>query len=644
MTERKKIGLIIVNPESIYQQRVMNGVFSRCDMYGYDVAVFCPLVNAKHYYRNYLLGELNIFNLADFDKLDGVILTPLTYDTEGNKEQTDRLVQRIKESGKPAVTLDLPMGGFEMICTDDRSAMADITEHIVGVHGCRDIVILAGMKDYYVTDERLEGIKDTYAAHNILFDESKVFYGDFWYTGGEALGDKIISGEIPKPEAVISISDHMAMGLANRLMENGIRVPEDIIITGFDCVPESAINTPSITSYVPAAAQAAQKAVARLHELIENVGPDPNEKWEFEKGLFIGSSCGCPENVEHVKDSINSLIYNVNENFGRKDINFSVDIGRLVESYMFENLTAVESPDECLGEIFKATYLISPYENFYLCLDEDWLDTDKQIISGYPEKMKLMLHAIYGDNVTKGTFMDVDSTSFDTKLMLPDLWIEHDKPSVYYFAPVHFSEHTFGYGVLQCSLESKTKIGIVFRNWIRNVNNAIELTRVRSRLTAFSQRDAMTGLYNRRGMEARIREMLERPGADTCLAFVIDMDGLKYVNDHYGHSEGDYGINAIATAARLITRNDEICVRAGGDEFYIIGVGDYCGADMLARINKFTSAIAEENKTSCKPYEISASIGGCCAELTADMTIEDVVHKADANMYENKTARQKLRR
>lgn len=386
MTERKKIGLIIVNPESIYQQRVMNGVFSRCDMYGYDVAVFCPLVNAKHYYRNYLLGELNIFNLADFDKLDGVILTPLTYDTEGNKEQTDRLVQRIKESGKPAVTLDLPMGGFEMICTDDRSAMADITEHIVGVHGCRDIVILAGMKDYPVTDERLEGIKDTYAAHNILFDESKVFYGDFWYTGGEALGDKIISGEIPKPEAVISISDHMAMGLANRLMENGIRVPEDIIITGFDCVPESAINTPSITSYVPAVAQAAQKAVARLHELIENVGPDPNEKWEFEKGLFIGSSCGCPENVEHVKDSLNSLLYNVNENFGRKDINFSVDIGRLVESYMFENLTAVESPDECLGEIFKATYLISPYENFYLCLDEDWLDTDKQIISGYPEK------------------------------------------------------------------------------------------------------------------------------------------------------------------------------------------------------------------------------------------------------------------
>lgn len=240
--------------------------------------------------------------------------------------------------------------------------------------------------------------------------------------------------------------------------------------------------------------------------------------------------------------------------------------------------------------------------------------------------------------------MDVDSTSFDTKLMLPDLWREHDKPSVYYFAPVHFSEHTFGYGVLQCSLESKTKIGIVFRNWIRNVNNAIELTRVRSRLTAFSQRDAMTGLYNRRGMEARIREMLERPGADTCLAFVIDMDGLKYVNDHYGHSERDYGINAIATAARLITRNDEICVRAGGDEFYIIGLGDYCGADMLARINKFTSAIAEENKTSCKPYEISASIGGCCAELTADMTIEDVVHKADANMYENKTARQKLRR
>lgn len=644
MAERKKIGLILANPEAIYQQRVMNGVFSSCNKYGYDVAVFCPLVNAQHYYRNYLMGELNIFELANFDKLDGVIIAPLTLDTVGNKEHTDRIVQRIKESGKPALTLDLPMADFEMICTDDRSALADLTEHIVGVHGCRDIVILAGMKDYHVTEERLAGIKDTYDAHGIPFDESKIFYGDFWYTGGEALGDKIISGEIPKPEAVIAISDHMAMGLANRLMENGIRVPEDIIITGFDCVPESAINTPSITSYVPAASQAARKAVARLHEMIEHVEPDPNENWEFEKGLFVGSSCGCHENVEHVKDALNSLLYNVNENFGRKDINYSVDIGRLVESYMFENLTAVETPDECLREIFKATYLIAPYERFYLCLCEDWLDTDKQHLKGYPERMKLMIRSTFGDNVTKGTFLDSDSTSFDTNVMLPDMWEEYEKPSVFYFAPVHFNEHTFGYGVLQCPLENKYKIGIVFRNWIRNVNNAIELTRVRSRLTAFSQRDAMTGLYNRRGMEVKLREMLERSDADTCLAFVIDMDGLKYINDHYGHSEGDFGINSIATAARLITRNDEICVRAGGDEFYIIGIGNYCGADMIARINKFTGVISEENKTSGKPYEISASIGGFCAELTADMTVNDIVQKADANMYENKAARKKLRR
>jgi diguanylate cyclase (GGDEF)-like protein len=80
----------------------------------------------------------------------------------------------------------------------------------------------------------------------------------------------------------------------------------------------------------------------------------------------------------------------------------------------------------------------------------------------------------------------------------------------------------------------------------------------------------MTGAYNRRGMELLLDEMLIKASAtDSVLAFVIDMDRLKYINDTFGHEEGDYGINAVCDAARSITENGEICVRAGGDEFYV---------------------------------------------------------------------------
>lgn len=154
----------------------------------------------------------------------------------------------------------------------------------------------------------------------------------------------------------------------------------------------------------------------------------------------------------------------------------------------------------------------------------------------------------------------------------------------------------------------------------------------------------MTGLYNRRGMEARVRSMAAKGGVrDSWLVFVIDMDGLKFINDTYGHSEGDYGIAAVASASGQIARSSEICVRAGGDEFYIIGLGEYNYIDAIVRIEKFNLALAEENKAE-KPYEISASIGFCCEPFSSGADINDVIRLADGRMYESKVERKKARK
>ena len=88
------------------------------------------------------------------------------------------------------------------------------------------------------------------------------------------------------------------------------------------------------------------------------------------------------------------------------------------------------------------------------------------------------------------------------------------------------------------------------------------MTRVRTKLTMYSEFDAMTGLMNRRGMEHRLTGMLgKQPMMFAC---VLDMDGLKYINDNFGHAEGDSAIIELAHAARSITMPGEICIRAGG--------------------------------------------------------------------------------
>lgn len=367
-----------------------------------------------------------------------------------------------------------------------------------------------------------------------------------------------------------------------------------------------------------------------------------------ENGIRICASCGCPENLSYVKMRLNDSLYTVNHNFGDKDILDMVDISRLLDSYTYENFTCSKNAEDCLYKIYGADYLLRPYSDFYLCLNENWLDTEDCAGSGYTDKMNNVIHTKAKDNYND--YSDQQHVTigrehiFDTSLMLPQLYEERELPYAFYFAPVHFNEITLGYGVLQCKLSQKHKIGCVFRNWVRNVNNALEMVRIQNKLLTFSERDAMTGLYNRRGMDAKLEKLMENAKpSDSCIVFVIDMDGLKYINDNYGHSEGDFGINAVASAARRVCKNTEICVRAGGDEFYIIGVGEYSAIDAIVKIEKFNLAIEDENKASNKPYAISASIGYCCEPLSAGMDIEDAIHLADSRMYESKAARKKQR-
>ena len=649
MGKRKVIGVLLSEPESIYQQRLLRGIFLQCSEYGYDVAVFASLSKPGMFYKDYQVGETNIFELINFDLVDGVIVPPITL--SGDPTIQEHVLHKLqKECKKPVVSLDLPFGDYPVVYTDDRNSFSAITAHIIDVHECRKIYFLTGTMGFAVSEQRLAGFTDMMKKRDIPVDDSMIFYGDFWYSGGEALADRILSGEVEMPEAVVCASDHMAIGLVNRLVKHGVKVPEQIIVTGYDGTAEAVLNDISITTCIPDIGSAAAEAVNVLRRQIEpdsEIKPVPPHK---DKGLRICSSCGCPENMTYIKQCLNDSLYRTNHNFGDKAIEDHVDINLLLESYMFENFAGSQDIEDCLYKIFCSDYLIRPYGRFYLCLTEEWINSDEQCDTIYSPKMKTVVYkrswsASENPDDHESYYSNSKGEEFDTKLMLPRMWEEREDPSVFYFAPVHYIKDTLGYSVVECSLKEKHIIGNVYRNWLRNVSSALEMIRVRTRLEMFSERDAMTGLYNRRGMEKELDKMLKNAGpSDKMVVFVIDMDGLKFINDTYGHNEGDYGIRAIANVSRQITKNDEICVRAGGDEFYIIGVGDYTPIDAMVKVQRFNQALEEIDKATTKPYEISASIGYCCESLSHRIAFTELLRIADGRMYENKALRKKQRR
>ena len=644
--KRKRICLVTIAPEVEYPRRVISGVVSQCKRYGYDVVVVSALVSVCNYYKNYLKGELNIYKLINFDLFDGFIITPIPMTEDNNMFLYDSLLEQFKSCPKPVVSLDMEFGDFPVIYTDDKTPFKKITEHLIRKHNCRDFDILSGSDVSALTNMRLEGILETLAANNIQMFEDRIFKGDYWYSGGERLANRYISGELDLPDAVICLSDHMAIGLINRLEKNNIHVPDDVIVTGFGAVREAAINTPPVTSYVPAQAKAGAEAVNHLRSIIDPAASIlPFDEAE-EQNLKFGASCGCDEDFSYTRAHFHDEQGGIKYNYDDTDVWNHINMTMLQESYMAELLTGAETPEICLGKIYESKYLIKPYKRFYICLNDNWLNTDSNITEGYSEKILLSVSAessskLHGwdNHVFTGPGRE---RAFSRKDMLPAFTEDQKEmftePQVFYFSPIHFANVSLGYAVLQNDLSDPCCIGEVYRNYLRNINNALEMSRAKYRSTYLAEHDSMTGLQNRRGMENAIEQRIRDAADDASIfAIVLDMDGLKKRNDKYGHSEGDNGIMLVAKAVRSITGDGEICVRGGGDEFFVLGVGSYTEHLMREKLSQFRGYLETANETMNIPVE--ASIGYALKPLDKKEGFQVVLDKADVKMYEDKQSK-----
>lgn len=644
---RKKIALLTINPEDEVEQKIMAGIIQQCKKYDYDLAVFSPMVHITNYFKDYLHGELNIYNLVQFDAFDGVIVTPIPMQEEQITTLTDYLLEKLqKECHVPVVSIDLALGNYDVVYSNEQAATKTMTEHVISVHGARKIAMLTGPKDFMISGERVQAAKETIEEYGLSLPDERIYYGDFWYTSGEKLAQQIVSGEVEKPDAVVCASDHMAIGLVNRLIELGVNVPEDIIVTGIGGVRDGMLNLPPITTYEPDENYTGAEAVNRLRTLMGDGECESIEK-AGSKNLCIGGTCGCQEETKKIRQKLQNYMYTSGYNTAVQREDSGITLTTLMESYISEMFTATTDAESCLNKIYESIYLLKPYGCFYLCLNEHWLDEMHDREEGYPEFMNL---AIFSDQAKKlhgyinHVFFGPDrERKFETKKMLPAIWeVEENEPQVYFFAPVHFEKKEIGYTVLQNPMSLPLHIGNVYGMYLRYINNALEISRAKHTILNMSERDQMTGLYNRRGLERFSDEKLKKAeDKDAVFVMMIDMNKLKHINDTLGHKQGDIGICTIARAAERTAHSDEICVRAGGDEFYVVGFGKYSLPECEARIDEFKENLKLENEKTESDCVYQAAAGFALVKVTSPNALEEAISKADEAMYKDKGKRNK---
>ncbi len=181
---------------------------------------------------------------------------------------------------------------------------------------------------------------------------------------------------------------------------------------------------------------------------------------------------------------------------------------------------------------------------------------------------------------------------------------------------------------LNLAVEVSKLSGLVFHN-----NEQYEkILESEKELKHLSLHDSMTGLYNRTHINRILFDGIK--DSKTCV-FMFDIDKLKYVNDNYGHAEGDKLISSFAEIMKKSFRETDIVARIGGDEFTAILYD--ADEDIVEAIKQRIVDLVRVNNENLKArhLDLSVSIGYARQEKEND-TIETLMHRADEQMYADK--------
>ncbi|MBC8028872.1 MAG: diguanylate cyclase [Pyrinomonadaceae bacterium] len=167
-----------------------------------------------------------------------------------------------------------------------------------------------------------------------------------------------------------------------------------------------------------------------------------------------------------------------------------------------------------------------------------------------------------------------------------------------------------------------------------------ERRRAEEALRELTLTDDLTGLYNQRGFFTVAEHTLKTTSRSSqpSLLFYADLDGLKNINDTFGHSEGSLAIVKTAEVLRQTFRTSDILARLGGDEFAIFAqnASRHDISNIVARLEGNLRAVNEQRT---QPYQLSLSVGAVLIDPDNNLSLDQLIGKADKAMYVQKRSR-----
>ena len=622
----RNIAVIVAGIDEEYQNSIIEGIIDCAKVYHANVSCFASFSGVISSNR-YDVGEYNIYELVNMQKFDALILMT---NTISDPEEKAKIIRKAKESGLPTVVLDGEEDpDFYHVRIHNHKAMREIVQHVIEKHHAKQICCVAGPQANPEARERYRAFCDVMQENHLEIGENQVYFGDFRAIDGKKAIETFISAGMPVPDAIICANDAMALAVVAELEKYDYSVPDDIIVTGFDNTYNARHYCPSLTTVSRPLNAAGYKACETLLHILNG---EPVEKKQYlEAETVFAESCGCcrdvARNIRQYKKSTFQLIDDC-----RNDIS------------LLNRMTTELAEAETIEENFEViSHFINELdcEKYCICLCSEWEGIYRDRLGQKEEEYQI--HG-YTRNMSAPLIWDKGQIRSREYFRSEDMFPEDFETggNISYFLPLHFRERCLGYYIItngEFPIKSMLCHSLMLNisNSIENIRKMIHLGNVIQELDQLYTTDPMCGIYNRNGFIRTADKMLKhaKKNKENVLIAFIDMDGLKMINDYYGHKEGDFALQRLASAIHDCCKDDKICARFGGDEFIIMGENAH-EADLEPLEGILRKKFSDINRAVSKPYEIDASVGMLVTSVSEDDTMFSLITQADMLMYEQK--------
>ena len=598
-----------------------------------------PGINTGAFDYQYCTG----FEYAKSKEVDAIICVSGIYASQMPEEKLREMLREFEPKPIISIALDPQTRNGYVIQADCRKSYKDIIAHLKKVHDCKKIAFFSA------NETKSKEALERYDAFTAALDANKLtFYPEMVYDGNFTdfkAYDEIMSrfkskNEIPF-DAVVCANDMMASGCMRALNELGVKVPQDVKIIGFDDAIVASMMSPKLSTINQDIYSQGYEAA----EMADRILNGEKMKKQLLNPLVpkYRQSCGCIS-MEHSLPAYKNVDGDMCSDMNEKNNGVMQFVNALNEKNAVVTLLDTIRGFNTLKQMFFSLKYIASQCSMsgvavHFFKDVQIIDNEQEFI--LPESVEL--HMFYTDH--KNTEIFRPGLSVDPHDKIFAARSMEDISGTFLLNPIFMGEANYGYMLCRIKENKFADYNVYLKIIINAVAQAYDYTskiqegrnleRENTDLALQSRMDELTGILNRRGFIEQGQAALDLlQETDTSgVVFFADMDGLKRINDTYGHEMGDRAIMLQARVLKDIFRSSDVIGRLSGDEFGVVALGmkmNYVENTRL-KIDMLCKKVSIENQL---PFTLSISLGA--VDLQKSSVLKQLLSEADKELYKEK--------